>query len=603
MSKPPPKVGTGATPKPRPPCSKGPQTQAATAAQSADKQTVQRNRSDSNNSSENTKGDVAAGSTLVTQESNDATLHLTPYTRIAEMLVSIIRSNALSDEVKTNLRNVIKVAREANSLEEGKGTQAGEQLKVSDIRNAIYADLGELHNILMPQILQVQKGCETILQSTGSLHKELLEAKANTKVLVNEISKVTDSMNKLASATTSYRDALVSKPPQTNSAVMDPKVLSSIECRSKQILIDIWDKAEDNILTKSLTSILEKANEAIDAIADTGKLTGTKVVAALKTRGKAILLTLNSKEAVSWISSAIIRMEFTEKFSADSQVRQHSYNLIVPRVPVIFDPNDVNHLRELEEANNLSATISKAKWIKPLNRRRADQTNAYAMLSLSSADSANLLIRDGLLICGTKVWPKKQKTEPIQCMKCRNWGHFASACPSQTDVCGTCGEAHHTTACHNRGKLRCVSCNNNSHASWSRDCPEFNRRCSIYDERNPENAMPYFPSEQDWSLLSRPHGMPLADKFPAKFAVNYMPYTDNKRPGTAPFQRGKGPKRGVPEKGKRENPNFIPILDKRSERDDLILNGEGSWALEREDFTHEANATDEPHPYDPTEWL
>ena len=28
----------------------------------------------------------------------------------------------------------------------GKGTQAGEQLKVSDICNAIYADLGELHN-------------------------------------------------------------------------------------------------------------------------------------------------------------------------------------------------------------------------------------------------------------------------------------------------------------------------------------------------------------------------------------------------------------------------------------------------------------------------
>jgi hypothetical protein len=170
-------------------------------------------------------------------------LHLTPYLRIAEMLVSIIRNNDLSDEVKSNLRNVIKVAREANSLEVGKGTQAGEQLKVSDIRNAIYTDLGELHNVLMPQILQVQKGCETILQSTDTLHKELLEAKANTKALVNEISMVTVSMDKLASAATSYRDALVSKPSQPNSAMADPKVLSSFERRSKQILIDIFDKA------------------------------------------------------------------------------------------------------------------------------------------------------------------------------------------------------------------------------------------------------------------------------------------------------------------------------------------------------------------------
>ena len=385
----------------------------------------------------------------------------------------------------------------------------------------------------MPQILQVQKGCESILQSTGTLHKELSEAKANTKVLVNEISKVSVFTDKLASATTSYRDALVSKPLQANNAVADPKVLSSIECRSKQILIDIHDKAEDNILTKSLTSILEKANEAIDAITDSGKPADTKAIAALKTRDKAILLTFNSKEAVSWISSVFTRMEFTEKFSADSQVRQRSYNLIVPQVPIIFDPSNVNHLRELEEANNLSAAITRAKWIKLLNRRRADQTNAYAILTLSLADCANLLIRDGLLICGTKVWPKKQKIEPIQCMKCRNWGHFASACPSQTNVCSTCSESHRTTTCHNRGKLRCVSCNCDLHASWSRDCPEFNHRCSIYDERNPENAMPYFPSEQDWSLITRPHRMPLADKFPAKFAVNSLPYTDNKRTGIA----------------------------------------------------------------------
>ena len=123
-------------------------------------------------------------------------------------------------------------------------------------------------------------------------------------------------------------------------------------------------------------------------------------------------------------------MEFTEKFLAASQVRQRSYNLIMLQVPIIFDPSNVNHLRELEKANNLSATITRAKWIKPLNRRRADQTNTYAILTLSSADCANLLIRDGLLICGTKVWLKKQKIEPIQCMKCRNWGHFTSACPS-----------------------------------------------------------------------------------------------------------------------------------------------------------------------------
>ena len=187
------------------------------------------------------------------------------------MLVSIIHNNELNEEVKSSLCNVIKVAREANSLEQGKGTQAGKQLKVSNICNAIYTDLGKLHNVLMPQIMQVQKGCEAILQNTDLLHKELLEAKANTKTLADKISRVMVSTEKLASATSSYRDALVAKPPQTNNVGADPKVLSSIERRSKQILIDIFDNTEDNILTKSLTSILEKANESIATITDTGK--------------------------------------------------------------------------------------------------------------------------------------------------------------------------------------------------------------------------------------------------------------------------------------------------------------------------------------------
>ena len=441
-----------------------------------------------------------------------------------------------------------------------------------------------------------------ILQSTGSLHKELSEAKANTKVLVDKISKVTVSMDKLASTTSSYRDTLVFKLLQANSMAVDPKVLSSIERRSKQILIDIFDKAEDNILTKSLTSILEKANKAIDAITDTAKPADTKAVAALKTCGKAIFLTFNSTEVVSWISSMLTRMEFMEKFSADSQVRQRSYNLIVPRVLVIFDPYDMIHLHEVEEANNLSATITKTKWIKLLNRRRADQTNTYTIFMLSLVESANILIRDGLLICGTKVWPKKQKTEPIQCMKCRNWGHFALACISQTNVCSTCSESHHTTAYHNSGKLHCISCNSDLHASWSRDCPEFNCCCSIYDERNPENAMPYFPSDQDWSLLSRPHRMPLVDKFPAKFAINSLPYMDNKRTGIAHHQQGKGPKRGDPEKAGCKNPYLIPIPDKCTGREDQITFGEASWALEREDFAHEANMTDKPHCCNQSGW-
>lgn len=77
-------------------------------------------------------------------------LQLTPYLKIVEVLVSIICNNKLNNEVKSNLCSIIKVAREANTLKKGKGIKAEKQLKVSDICNTIYTDLGELHNSLMP---------------------------------------------------------------------------------------------------------------------------------------------------------------------------------------------------------------------------------------------------------------------------------------------------------------------------------------------------------------------------------------------------------------------------------------------------------------------
>ena len=74
--------------------------------------------------------------------------------------------------------------------------------------------------------------------------------------------------------------------------------------------------------------------------------------------------------------------------------------------------------------------ICKARWIKLVERRRVGQMHAYMIVTVASAETANILIRDGLIICGTRVRPTKQKAEPIQCMKCRNWRHFAGECPA-----------------------------------------------------------------------------------------------------------------------------------------------------------------------------
>src|SRR6266850_6176845 len=251
--------------------------------------------------------------------------------------------------------------------------------------------------------------------------------------------------------------------------------------------------------------VVNKANQVIAAINDHDKPKNAKVEVAYKTRYHAVVLTLNNREAADWLRSCDIEMAFTEAFAEGSHIREHCYNLIAPRVPITFDPSNEQHLREVEEANNLDkGVIHKAKWIKPIRKRCLDQTHAYTILTSSSIDATNHLIRDGLCICNVLIRPTKQKQEPIQCMKCRQWGHFAKDCQEENDTCGTCEGKHCSNACTSRDKAYCVSCKVDTHPSSDRTCLEFMHRCAIVDERNLENRMPYFPTEQDWTMTMRP---------------------------------------------------------------------------------------------------
>jgi hypothetical protein len=61
-------------------------------------------------------------------------------------------------------------------------------------------------------------------------------------------------------------------------------------------------------------------------------------------------------------------MAFTEDFSKGSHIRERCFNLIIPRVPIVFKLENRKHLREIEEVNNIKdCLIRKARWIKPVS--------------------------------------------------------------------------------------------------------------------------------------------------------------------------------------------------------------------------------------------
>jgi len=375
------------------------------------------------------------------------------------------------------------------------------------------------------------------LETTEKTLKVTEEIKGKTSDIMSDVGKVTSVTGKIADTTQSYCDALITRQPTppSNKLSVDPKILSDMERKDRQILVDIYDEEGTCTMDKSLLELMDKANEVLDKMSNANKPEKTKVVGVHKTKRNAILLTLNSKEAATWVREVGNEETFANAFAKGAHLREREYNLIVPRVPLTFDPKNITDLREIEESNGLAThVIRKAKWIKPVERRRPGQIHAYAVLMVTSVDTANKLIRDGIGICNSYLRPTKQKQEPIQCMKCRRWGHFADKCPEGEDTCGTCGDKHCTSACKASNKLYCVSCVVTSHASWDRACPEFLKRCENINECNPVNSMPFFPAEQDWTLVVRPSRIPLEEQFLATFAVNCLP------------MHGRRPQRGPP---------------------------------------------------------
>jgi len=381
-------------------------------------------------------------SASVAQDLSEETRNPSPLCRIVESLTHIIEGNKINATVKRNLESIIQFALKAEKEEALSQTGNAGTAKVREIRDAIKADIVHLHNSLYNHLKTHTAQLEDVLNTTSAIltgNDKLKEAAETAKTDINEViskvSKVTVTTDKIVSDLKTYRDALLAKPNQTNRMGVDPKILSDLERKAKQILVGVHGSDGDALLSKSLTEIIGKANDALTPIEDSAKPKEVKVVAALKTRGKTLLLTMNSRSAADWVRETDIEMKFTDAFSISSHVRQRTYNLILPGIPTTFNPDNAAHLREVEEINSLRAnTIFKARWIKPIGRRRPDRTHTYAILTLFSVDATNGLIRDRIVICGAKVRPKKQKQEPMQCMRCRCWGHLVADCKSDMDT-------------------------------------------------------------------------------------------------------------------------------------------------------------------------
>jgi hypothetical protein len=519
MSKPPNKGGTerSTTPATRPSGGNPYKTRATMQAASSTKTASQQNNKDSDTANKDSQGDKSKDNEAkkgLTSSSQADTQHPSALQSVARALASILKNDKLEKHTRLKLRDIVRFISEEEEKDKNKAENATVHPEVSILHRAIKHDLSNMYTALEKKLLGILDNTGETLENSEKALADTQEIKVAAKDIASKIGKVTDATDKIATTTQSYRDILAQNPAPVNKPSLDPKVVSDMERRARQVLVEIFNEEGNNTLEKSLTELVSKANDALDKIKDTDKPSKVLVETALKTCKSGIVFTLNSKEAANWLRQPLNEMAFTDAFSKGSHIKERLYNLIAPRIPITFEPENSAHLRELEEVSGLRVnSVRKAKWIKPIARRRPRQMHAFAVLAISAMDTANIIIRDGLNIHGVKVRPTKQKHEPVQSMKCRRWGHFAGNCPASVDTCGTCGEQHRTNACLNSGKLWCVTCESTYHASWDRNCPEFSRKCAMMDKKNPVNSMPFFPTDQDWTQMGRPERIPMAERF------------------------------------------------------------------------------------------
>jgi hypothetical protein len=426
-------------------------------------------------------------------------------------------------KTKVLLDTLTRIIEEAREEEKSREQADIEALKDKTLFKCIRADVMKVHSDLKSQLDKMDETLRKIHTKAESTCNAATETLQSAKDMGVKVTKMTESTDKIVTTASSYRNALLTKPAENPCrANADPKVLGDMECKARQILVEMGGESE-KLWDKSLTELVAKANEALEAVDINGKPISAKVEAAHKLRNKSVVFTLNSKEAVEWLRDPTNEDVFEKGLADGAFVQSRRFILIVPRVPTTLNPSDDKHLREIEEANGLNPdSLAKAKWIKPERRRHQNQTHAFAKFTVETPELANRLIRDGMIIFGNRVRPFKQKQEPTQCLKCRLWGHFASECIVDEDICGTCGDLHRTSSCTSKGRRFCVSCKSNNHASWDRNCPEFVRRCVLMDECIPENLMPFYPTDQDWTLAIRPSCIPLDLRFPHNVAQHVV---------------------------------------------------------------------------------
>lgn len=384
-------------------------------------------------------------------------------------------------------------------------------LITEEIESGIKLDISDaISKHLLDSLLPIAADFEAKLdQHTQSVNEAIKSYTEMTERIQLTQDKLDNAAKKANSNAKSYSQAVTSNPPlpsppaATHSHI---QIRNREEIKKRQVLINFTkttDLALDNFDEHMLS---RKALEALNTTwvaAPEPKPAHPKLKAATLMRNGGLLLELDSSASADWLRETTPRDSFLSNLGSGANIKDRSYQVIVQFVPIQFNPEDTEQLRQYESFNGLAPhSILKAEWIKPIKDRKPTQKVATMRVYHRTAESANVILKEGASILSKRVIPKKPKKEPIRCLRCQRFGHERRACQATAPRCGKCADQHETDSCPaDRFNPKCANCSGH-HPSYDRDCPRFWDKCHQIDGRCPENKLAFYPTDEPWSWVT-----------------------------------------------------------------------------------------------------
>ncbi|KAG2130400.1 hypothetical protein DEU56DRAFT_715602, partial [Suillus clintonianus] len=102
------------------------------------------------------------------------------------------------------------------------------------------------------------------------------------------------------------------------------------------------------------------------------------VKATQRLRNGGVVIELTTSQAASWARAPANRQAIIEALGIQAQIKNRTFPIIVPFLPVTAPIDSHDWIREVETENDMSPnSIEYVKWIKPKERRDTNQRVAH----------------------------------------------------------------------------------------------------------------------------------------------------------------------------------------------------------------------------------